>query len=98
MKKLIALGPQILSCKYFRSKIHLYCFFIKTVYTIIGSRGYSGAPFGPGRGPIHLGDVRCTGSEHRLIDCPYTNNTFANGSDYTHGEDVAVYCQPSTAT
>ena len=60
---------------------------------LIGSRGYSGAPFGPGRGPIHLGDIRCTGSEQRLIDCPYTNNTFE--SDCTHGEDVAVYCQPS---
>ena len=41
-----------------------------------------------------MGNVRCTGSEQRLIDCPYTNNTFRN--DCTHGQDVAVYCQPST--
>ena len=62
---------------------------------IIGSSGYSGAPFGPGRGPIHLADVRCTGSERRLIDCPYTNDTFGIRSDCIHGEDVAVYCLPS---
>ena len=67
------------------------------LYISTGSRGYSGAPFGPGRGPIHLGDVRCTGSEQRLIDCLYTNNTFAYGSGCTHGEDVAIYCQPSIA-
>ena len=63
-------------------------------YTITGSRGYSGAPYGPGRGPIHIDDVMCRGGEQGLIDCFYTNNTL--GRDCTHGRDVAVYCQPST--
>ena len=59
----------------------------------MGSKGYSGAPYDPGRGPIHLDDVRCRGNVQDLIDCTYTNNTF--GSNCTHGEDAAVYCQPS---
>ena len=44
--------------------------------------------FGQGSGPIHLDDVRCTGTERRLIDCTYTriDNCF-------HFEDAGVRCQ-----
>ena len=46
--------------------------------------------FGQGSDPIVLDDVRCTGTESRLIDCPYnpTHNCI-------HFEDAGVTCQPS---
>ena len=46
--------------------------------------------FGQGTDPIVLDDVRCTGTERRLIDCPYTATHNCN-----HFEDAGVTCQPS---
>ena len=40
-------------------------------------------------GPILIDNVACSGSELRLLDCSYNNNT----SDDTHAEDVGVHCQ-----
>ena len=45
--------------------------------------------FGQGTDPIVLDDVRCTGTERRLIDCPYTATHNCN-----HFEDAGVTCQP----
>ena len=45
--------------------------------------------FGQGTDPIVLDDVRCTGTESRLIDCPYTAIDNCN-----HFEDAGVTCQP----
>ena len=59
----------------------------------VESSAYSGARHGCGRGPIHLDNVRCRGSEQRLIDCSNTNHTL--GGDCTHSEDASVYCQTS---
>ena len=42
--------------------------------------------FGPGVGPIILYNLRCTGSERRLVDCPYSYGT-------GHGNDAGVRCQ-----
>ena len=46
-----------------------------------------------GSGPIHLDDVACTGTEQRLIDCPYVGN-----HNCVHREDVGVYCDPPDNT
>lgn len=43
---------------------------------------------GVGVGPIHLDDVMCTGSESRLLSCPY--NPIDNCA---HFEDASVRCQ-----
>ena len=36
-----------------------------------------------------MDDVACNGSELRLIDCVYDNNT----SEDTHAKDTGVHCQ-----
>ena len=46
------------------------------------------ARFGEGSGPIHLTHVSCTGLEHRLTDCEYSNNT----EDDSHSKDFSVFC------
>ena len=45
--------------------------------------------FGQGTGPIVLDDVRCAGTEDRLVDCPYNSSTV----DCVHSEDASVRCQ-----
>ena len=58
-----------------------------------GSIAFTHAHYGQGSGPIHLDNVRCAGSEQRLIDCIHINNT--SGPDCTHSEDASVACQQS---
>ena len=47
--------------------------------------------FGETQLPILLDDVSCTGSESRLLDCPYNSNT----SDCSHSQDAGTRCHPS---
>ena len=47
------------------------------------------AGFGQGTGPIFLDNVQCTGTEDRLVDCPYDQNA-VNCSNFT---DASVHCQ-----
>ena len=63
-----------------------------------GSRAYHGAYYGAGTGPIHLDNVRCSGNEQRLIDCPHIRNTYTVTplQDCSHVEDAAVSCQTGT--
>ena len=57
----------------------------------IGATYYSSARFGAGAGPIVMDDVRCTATESRLIDCPFTLN-----HNCVHSEDAGVRCTLST--
>ncbi|XP_030631021.1 neurotrypsin [Chanos chanos] len=53
------------------------------------SKARSMSYFGPGKGPIHLASVRCTGKEASLGECP------AKGQDSQvckHGQDAGVVC------
>ena len=47
------------------------------------------AHFGRGSGAIVLDDVRCTGTEDSLVECPFDRST----ADCTHSEDAGVRCQ-----
>lgn len=56
--------------------------------SIADAMAFSNARFGPGTGPINLDDVRCTGTETNITDCPYDQDS----SDCVHMEDASVIC------
>jgi len=45
--------------------------------------------YGPGRGPIWLDDIQCTGSETSIADCQHGGWRVHN---CWHGEDVSISC------
>ena len=54
-----------------------------------GARAYSYAHFGRGSGPIALDNVRCTGLEAYITDCP-SNGLYIHNC--RHYEDAGVSC------
>ena len=68
----------------------MHASFVRLMHT--DASAFSNARFGRGRGQILLDDVQCTGSEGRLIDCRYDQNT----NDCSHYEDASVRCQPKS--
>ncbi|KAI1887087.1 hypothetical protein AGOR_G00202510 [Albula goreensis] len=53
------------------------------------SKARSMAYFGEGRGPIHLDNIRCTGKEASLGECPSEGQ---DAHDCRHSEDAGVTC------
>ena len=51
--------------------------------------------FPGGSGSIHIDDVRCTGNESRLIDCPHRGTGIHN---CVHSEDAGVSCRTQSMT
>ena len=47
------------------------------------------AAYGQGSGPVLLGNVRCTGLEYRLIECP---NIGIERTGCSHSQDAGVIC------
>ena len=68
------------------SLIHYLCSSFTLLPTGVNYRTYAG--FGQGSGPILVDDLDCYGSEHRLSDCQYHNNT----DGHAHNEDWGVIC------
>ena len=66
-------------------------FGIEEALVVCRQLGHSGAQevrsFGPGSGPINMGEVVCQGFEKRLTDCNYDG-----ANDCRHVEDVGVVC------
>ena len=60
------------------------------VHSHLGAQGLSFAAYGQGTGPIWIDDVRCTGSETRLVDC---QRTAFGQHNCVHFEDASVRCQ-----
>ncbi|XP_063781954.1 lysyl oxidase homolog 3 isoform X3 [Pseudophryne corroboree] len=49
----------------------------------------TGARMGQGMGPIHMNEVKCSGTEKSLLECQYKNIT---EEDCKHTEDSAIKC------
>ncbi|KAK7904127.1 hypothetical protein WMY93_016734 [Mugilogobius chulae] len=49
----------------------------------------TGARMGQGMGPIYMNEVKCTGTEKSIWNCPFKNIT---AEDCKHTEDAAVRC------
>ena len=62
-----------------------------------GAVVYPNAFFGMGTGRILLNDVRCTGSETRLVDCP-SGGVGNSNNCRGHTDDAGVQCQPRKCT
>ena len=68
-------------------------YFITTVmevFSTLGTTAYSNAYFGRGSGHILLDNVRCTGTEPRLLDC---SNIGIGVHNCDHSEDAGVRCK-----
>ena len=58
-----------------------------------GGQHFGGAHFGRGSGHIFLDDMNCSGTEARLVDCPFHNPWQTYGhTNCNHGEDAGVKC------
>ena len=66
---------------------------IVSLVAAIGSVATTSASFGAGVGQIALSDVRCNGTEERLVDCPAGGVVTCSTS---HREDSGVRCQAKT--
>ena len=62
-----------------------------------GAVVYPNAFFGMGTGRILLNNVRCTGSETRLVDCP-SGGVGNSDNCRGHTDDAGVQCQPCKCT
>ncbi|CAJ1082789.1 T-cell differentiation antigen CD6-like isoform X2 [Xyrichtys novacula] len=70
---------------------HVVCAQLGCGYAI-SVTGQGGA-FPPGRGPVHLDELNCTGSEEHLWACPSSQDE----SDCGHKEDAGVVCSEMRA-
>ena len=59
-----------------------------STFKFIGGQALLGSSgFGAGTGSIHMDEVRCVGSESRLVDCSHTAR-----HNCAHTEDVSIRC------
>ena len=59
------------------------------IYYLIGATALRSASFGQGIGEILLDNLRCTGTETRLVDCPHNGIGIDNCA---HSEDAGLRC------
>ena len=67
---------------YCHNRVHTW------IYFPLDAVAYTNAFYGQGAGLVLLDDVSCTGTESRLVGCPYDSNTV----DCSHSEDAGVHC------
>ena len=52
-----------------------------------GRNSYCCARFGYGSGAIHMNDLSCSGTEHKLLECGYSSGT------NNHRRDWSISCK-----
>ena len=72
----------------FESAVHFKCTFLLNT---IGATASVNAYHGRGSGPIVLDDIRCTGTESSLLQCPHDGIGIA-ASYCDHFDDAGVRC------
>ena len=74
-------------------QVLLFKMLLVTIYNalITGATAYRLARFGQGGGPIFISDVKCRGTEYRLIDCGHGG---IEDNSCSHSEDAGVTCLP----
>ena len=72
-------------------KLHFELTFINFQHT--GTTGVVGLAYGPGRGPVHLEYLSCTGEEETLSECDHSPvGSVSSQLCKTHNFDIAVQC------
>ncbi|EDO45287.1 predicted protein, partial [Nematostella vectensis] len=61
----------------------------------VAGQAVGSAHFGQGSGQIWMDDVRCTGSENDITQCPFNG---WGSHDCSHGEEAGVICQYGMAS
>lgn len=71
----------------FHTMVALICLMRYTPSYCVGVLSTGRAYFGSASGAINMNEVQCRGTESRLLDCRYNEN-----SECTHSEDAGVFC------
>lgn len=75
-------------------QVHIQHSQLHDVFYAAGASSQNSARFGQGSGRIWLDNVRCTGSEWRLLSCARGRNIIGS-HDCGHHEDAGVVCNTS---
>ena len=67
---------------------NISCSYLDVCFVAISA--LSSAAFGQGIGDILLDELRCTGDESRLVDCPHNGIGIHN---CRHSEDAGLVCK-----
>ena len=75
--------------------IIIFKYLLETILNFSGALAQTGSHYGPGRGPVHLDDVQCTGFEENIYKCSHRYFGYVGSNCRTHNEDASVVCPTS---
>ena len=62
------------------------------LYVVLGAVAYLGSRYGPGSGPVYLGEISCFGTEDMLVNCSRQSFEDISSNCKTHLKDASVFC------
>lgn len=63
-----------------------------TSHPYVGAVAFTGSHYGPGKGPVYLSNVRCTGSESNITKCSRSLFGDVPSACTAHFADASVLC------